>query len=234
MLFPDMVLIGESDARAGDLLQNIYETVHDKHPPVQRMNFVNAELTKLAINTFVTTKISYANMLAGICDCLPDGDVEAVTQALGLDSRIGKKYLKAGPSFGGPCFPRDNLAFTALANRLETRADIAIATQSINQDQIERLHTYVRKFTKSSRVGILGLSYKPETYIVEKSAGVELANCLSSEGYEVSVYDPMALGEAKRHLGANVHIAESLEECIRSSETILITTAWSEFAIINY
>jgi UDPglucose 6-dehydrogenase len=227
MLFPDMVLIGESDSRAGDLLQKIYQTLHEKH---QRMNFVNAELTKLAVNTFVTTKISYANMLASICDVLPEADVEAITQAIGLDSRIGKKYLKAGPSFGGPCFPRDNFAFTALAERIGAHADIAEATQRINQHQHEQLLTYVKKYAGRGRIGILGLSYKPATYFVEKSAGLEVANRLSAEGYAISVYDPMALTEAKKYLDPHVGIASSLKECIRSCETIMIATAWPEFA----
>ena len=115
MLFPDMVLIGESDKKAGDMLQNIYEGFCENQPPVQRMNCINAELTKLSLNTFVTTKISYANMLAGVCESLPDSDVDVVTQAIGLDSRIGRKYLKAAVAFGGPCFPRDNVAFRAMA-----------------------------------------------------------------------------------------------------------------------
>src|SRR5262245_10730941 len=111
MLLPDAILIGESDLRAGDLLESIYRTTCDNSPPVQRMNFVNAEITKLSVNTFVTTKISYANMLADICDRLPGADVDVVTNAVGLDSRIGRKYLKGALGYGGPCFPRDNIAF---------------------------------------------------------------------------------------------------------------------------
>lgn len=198
MLYPDMVLIGESDSLAGDTLQKIYETVCENNPAVRKMNLVNAELTKLAVNTFITTKISYANMLAGICEQLPNSDVEAVTQAIGLDSRIGKKYLKAAVPFGGPCFPRDNIAFTALANRIGACADIAEATQNINIDQMRRLKNSVKKYAQGQRISVLGLSYKPGTYVVENSPGVEIANLLSSEGYIVSVYDPMASQEAKK------------------------------------
>ncbi len=111
MLLPDAILIGESDTRAGDLLESIYRTSCENNPPVQRMNFVNAELTKISVNTFVTTKISYANMLADICDRLPGADVDVVTNAVGMDSRIGRKYLKGALGYGGPCFPRDNVAF---------------------------------------------------------------------------------------------------------------------------
>lgn len=229
MLYPDMILIGESDPLAGNTLQKIYETVCENSPPIRKMNLINAELTKLAVNTFITTKISYANMLAGICELLPNSDVEAVTQAIGLDSRIGKKYLKAAVPFGGPCFPRDNIAFTALANQLGARADIAEATQNINIDQMRRLLNSVKKVASGKRIAVLGLSYKPGTYVVEKSPGVEIANLLASEGYIVSAYDPMASSEAKKHLEKSIHIACSLEECTRFSETLLIMTTWPDF-----
>jgi UDPglucose 6-dehydrogenase len=115
MLKPDMILIGESDTRSGDILEKFYSGVCESNPQIQRMNFVNAELTKLSVNTFVTTKISYANMLAQVCETLPGADADVVTAALGCDSRIGPKYLKGALGYGGPCFPRDNVAFSALA-----------------------------------------------------------------------------------------------------------------------
>ena len=102
MLQPDMILIGESDAKAGDVLESIYARSCDNTPVIRRMNFVNAELAKISVNTFVTTKISYANMLADICDRLPGADVDVVTQAVGTDSRIGAKYLKGATGYGGP------------------------------------------------------------------------------------------------------------------------------------
>src|SRR6516164_2070815 len=146
MLYPDSILIGESDAKAGDMLQTIYLQMCEKKPPVQRMNFVNAELTKISVNTYVTTKISYANMLADICDRLSGADVDVVTRALGADSRIGGKYLKGAMGYGGPCFPRDNVAFAALARKIGARADVAEATDKINNYQVERLTNVVSKF----------------------------------------------------------------------------------------
>src|SRR4029079_1144357 len=115
MLNPDMILIGESDPRSGELLEELYKGVCDSNPRIQRMNYVNAELTNLSVNTFVTTKISYANMLAQVCERLPGADADVVTSAIGCDSRIGSKYLKGALGYGGPCFPRDNVAFSALA-----------------------------------------------------------------------------------------------------------------------
>ena len=176
MLLPDAILIGESDTRAGDLLESIYRTSCENNPPVQRMNFVNAELTKISVNTFVTTKISYANMLADICDRLPGADVDVVTNAVGMDSRIGRKYLKGALGYGGPCFPRDNVAFGSLARSVGARADVAEATDRINRYQIDRLVSAVAsRLNRGARVGILGLSYKPETGVIEESQGVMLA-----------------------------------------------------------
>lgn len=230
MLFPDMILIGESDAKAGNMLQKIYEGFCENAPPIERMKPVNAELTKLSLNTYVTTKISYANMLGNICESLPGSDVDVVTQAIGLDSRIGRKYLKAAVAFGGPCFPRDNVAFRAMAEGLNARVDLANATQRVNDFQPERLENLIKKYGKGKRIGILGLSYKPGTYVVEESAGVKIANRLSQAGYDVSVYDPMALSEAKRILDTKVRAASTLQDCLKSSDMVLIMTNWPEFA----
>jgi UDPglucose 6-dehydrogenase len=102
MLYPDMILLGESDARAGTALESVYRQVCEKQPPVQRMSLVNAEIVKISVNTFVTTKITYANMLSGICERIPGADVDIVTAALGLDTRIGRKYLQGALGYGGP------------------------------------------------------------------------------------------------------------------------------------
>ena len=105
MLYPDSILIGESDAKAGDMLQTIYLQMCENKPPVQRMNFVNAELTKISVNTYVTTKISYANMLADICDRLPGADVDVVTKALGADTRIGTEVPQGRDGLWRPLLP---------------------------------------------------------------------------------------------------------------------------------
>ena len=133
MLNPDFILVGESDRRAGDLLGTVYDRLCEGKPPVRRMSFVNAELTKLALNTFVTTKISYANMLAQICERLEGGDVDVVTGALGLDSRVGGAYLKGGLAYGGPCFPRDNRALCGLAQDLGVKPLLGEATDATNR-----------------------------------------------------------------------------------------------------
>ena len=230
MLFPDSILIGESDTKAGDVLQTIYLQMCENKPPVQRMNFVNAELTKISVNTYVTTKISYANMLADICDRIPGADVDAVTKALGADTRIGAKYLKGAMGYGGPCFPRDNVAFAAFARKIGARADVAEATDRINNFQVERLSTLVAKFAKAgTRIAILGLSYKPHTPVVEESHSVKLAARLADAGYVVTVHDPLAQEAAMAVLGDQVVGASSIEGAVRECDLLIVATGWPQY-----
>ncbi len=233
MLTPDVILIGESDAKAGETLERIYRQSCDNKPAVRRMNFVNAELTKISVNTFVTTKISYANMLADICDRIPEADVDVVTQAVGSDSRIGGKYLRGAIGFGGPCFPRDNVAFAALARSVGARAELAEATDIVNRYQVERVLGAIQgRLQPPGTVGILGLSYKPDTAVIEQSQGVALAGRLLDEGYPVVAYDPKALPNTQAALPASFVAADSAADCVRRSMLVVVMTPWPEFRSI--
>lgn len=190
---PDMILIGADDEMAGERLGAFYRSVSGEHVPTQIMGWANAELTKIAVNTFVTTKISFANMLAEMCEHLPGGDVDAVTSALGKDSRIGPKYLKGGPPYGGPCFPRDNRALSVFAESVGARADIASATDAVNDAVTARIIAAVEKAaTPPVKVAVLGLAYKENTPVTEESAGSRVVTALLERGYEVAGYDPIA------------------------------------------
>lgn len=230
MLYPDMILIGEFDKKAGDILEEIHRSCCESNVPIRRMNLVNAEVTKISINTFVTTKISYANMLSDICERLPGSDVDVVTDAIGLDTRIGSKYLKPAVAFGGPCFPRDNIALAALARKIGARADLAEATQQINNYQNDRLLHQIEQLDPEQKIGILGLAYKPGTYVVEESQGIRLANLLATKRRAVSVFDPMAMEEAKKTLSHSIKIATSVSECLEQSDLLVILIPWPEFA----
>jgi UDPglucose 6-dehydrogenase len=233
MLSPDVILIGESDAKAGDVLERIYQQSCDNKPAVHRMNFVNAELTKISVNTFVTTKISYANMLADICDRIAGADVDVVTAAVGADSRIGAKYLRGAIGYGGPCFPRDNVAFASLARTIGARAELAEATDILNRHQVERVvGAILARATHAGPIGILGLSYKPDTAVVEQSQGVALAGRLIAEGREVIAYDPKALDNAQAALAGSMIAAPSAEECVRRASIVVVMTPWPEFRSI--
>ena len=234
MLYPDSILIGQGDEKSGDMLQTIYLQMCERKPPVQRMNWISAELTKISVNTYVTTKISYANMLADICDRLPGADVDVVTKALGADTRIGAKYLKGAMGYGGPCFPRDNVAFAALARKIGARADVAEATDRINNYQIDRLSGLVGKLAKTgTRIALLGLSYKPQTPVVEESHSVKLAARLADSGYVVVVPDPLAQESALSVLGDKVVSASSLESAVRECDLLIVGTGWPEYKAID-
>ncbi len=228
--YPDFLLIGESDPRAGEFLSAIYQRTCKNSPAIARMNWINAEITKLAVNTYITTKISYANMLARLCEKLPGADVNEVTDALGLDTRIGPKYLKGAVSYGGPCFPRDNRAFAALASRSGAFADLAEATDRFNRAQIPALAEFIRsQQATNGTIGILGLTYKPNTDVIQESFGLLLAELLASQNLPVVVFDPSA--DLSRTLSAykSVRVAASAQDCIAQSAVVVLATPWQEF-----
>jgi UDPglucose 6-dehydrogenase len=231
-LNPDMLLIGESDTRAGDTLQSLYAKVCENKPAIARMSFVNAEITKLAVNTYVTTKISYANMLARICERLSGANVDVITSALGLDTRIGPKYLKGALSYGGPCFPRDNLALAQLACQLGVPADLAQTVDRFNRSQISWLANLVQERTRKT-AGILGLTYKAGTDVVEEAAGFLLAKELASRGVKVLAFDPAYGKVSSAPLLENVQFAANAIECIEQSDVVVLATAWPEFEAIS-
>ncbi|PWS38365.1 UDP-glucose/GDP-mannose dehydrogenase family protein [Falsiroseomonas bella] len=235
MLFPDMILIGESDARAGEMLEQVYRGSVDSKPEFHRMNLVNAELCKISVNTFVTTKISYANMIAELCDHLPGADADVVTRAVGADSRIGRKYLKPAIGYGGPCFPRDNKAFAALGRRLGVNTALAEATDAINEHQFQRMIGAVAACAEPGQaVAVLGLSYKPDTAVVEESQGVALALQLAEAGYQVRVFDPLAMSAAAAILGDRVTRSETAADALRGVAAAVLTTPWAAFKEIAW
>jgi UDPglucose 6-dehydrogenase len=232
---PDLNLIGECDSRAGERLVGIYGRLLTDKFPTARMNLVNAELAKLAVNSYVTMKISFANLLAALCEQLPGANVDQVTAALGLDSRIGSKYLKGGLGFGGPCFPRDNSAMLSLARRLGVEFPLAAATDRANQDVPARVANFVTaRAPTNGRVSVLGLSYKPDTHVIEESQSLQIAKLLSERSFEVTAYDPLAMELATSILGNTVRFAQSAQACIDGADVVVIATPWKEFKDLNY
>lgn len=226
---PDLVLIGESDEKAGEFLASMYRAILDNQAPICRMDWMNAEVAKLALSGFLSAKISYANMLSDLCDYLPGADVDTITAAIGLDHRIGSSYFKAAAAFGGPSFPRDTLALGALADRMGARVDLVVAAQNINEYQSVRIQNFVEMHALTRRIGVLGLSYKPGTKVVEASQGVFLANQLALQGYQVVVYDPQVLVDVQGGLLRDVEIADTIESCFEKADLLIIMTPWSQF-----
>ena len=230
LLHPDFVLIGESDSRAGDMLADIYHRVLGPDVALARMNFVNAELAKISVNTYVTMKISFANMLSEICHGLTDADANVVTNAIGIDTRIGGKYLRSGTGYGGPCFPRDTVAFVTAGRRLGVDAALASATQVVNERQQSRLLHLVRKHaSEGETIAVLGLSYKPGTPVVEESQGVLLAAALAEAGYKVVVHDPAAIEPARAVLGPGFSYAESVAQATATADVVVVMVPWTEY-----
>ena len=190
LLAPDLVLIGESDTASGDRLAELYTRYNTNQPHVARMSITSAELTKISINSYITTKISFTNQLRLIAAGYPDTDIHAMLDAIGSDSRIGRKYLKAGLSFGGPCFPRDNRLIVYAAKQVGLPAPLAEATDTVNELTKEKLAEQVKSSVKTGdTIVVLGMTYRPDTHIVEESAGLHLAQALKRHGCRVLIHD---------------------------------------------
>lgn len=229
---PDMVLIGKSDSRSGDILAEIYGTTCDNHPYIAKMSINNAELAKIALNAYITMKISFANTLAEICERIPSGDVDAVTRALGADSRIGTKYLTGAVSYGGPCLPRDNKAFVSFVQKLGCKARLSQATDEVNDDQADRIVQMVKQEIgelKDADIAILGVTYKPNTDVIEVSASIDITRALLRQGAKVRVYDPAGMENAKKLLGNSAIYVNSIDECLEDTTICIMTTPWPEF-----
>ena len=232
-LNPDFTLIGEYDERSGDFLETFYRSVLQNDSPYKRMSIVNAEITKIALNTFITSKLTFANMVSDICQNLPGGDVDVVTDALGTDSRIGSKYLKSGLGYGGPCFPRDNQALSFIAGEIGTFADLAVITDKMNRQRPSWLFdSYIDKLAPGSTVAVLGLAYNPATPVLDESQSIMLCNLLQDAGFKVVAYDPLVTRHAL-FLPPGLLVAETLTDCLVEAQAIFITTIDQQFADIE-
>ena len=224
-LNPDFYLLGESDSRAGDLLEQVHHRVSQNNAPVKRMSLVNAELAKIAVNSYVTMKISFANMLADFCEHLPGGDVDVVSDALGMDKRIGRKYLTGGFGFGGPCFPRDNVALNFLGQQLGVDGSLLKANDDYNRGLSKR---YVEKLQphlpKGANVTVLGLAYKPLSHVIDESPGIYLCRALSQAGYRVIGHDNLAAPNAEVALKLTALVTDSLDEALKDADVVLVAT----------
>jgi UDPglucose 6-dehydrogenase len=224
-LHPDFVLIGETDPASGGKLEDFYHQILPRPTAIRRMSLENAELAKIALNAYVTTKIAFANMLADFCERIPGGDVRAVCDALGADSRIGRRYLNGGPSFGGPCFPRDNRALATFAAQIGFSAPLPSATDRSNVELHERLASRIlARAPSGGDIAVLGLSYKPDTAVVEASAGLELCRRLADAGRRVSAFDPRAGGTARAALPESVSIVPTAQAAIRNASVVIVAT----------
>ncbi|MBN1359569.1 MAG: UDP-glucose/GDP-mannose dehydrogenase family protein [Sedimentisphaerales bacterium] len=233
-LHPDMVLIGASDDRSARLARQLYASVVESHPHCAMMNLTNAEITKLSLNCYVTMKISFANELAAVCERIPGADIDVVTGAIGADSRVGRKYLKGGLGFGGPCFPRDNLAFQRCAEDAGVQVHLSPNVVKVNGAVVERLLDMIgERVGPGSTVALLGLSYKPGTHVVEESQPVVLAERLLEDGYVVRMHDPKAAPGVSEALQGRGILCDDPYEAATGASVVVMLTNWPEYEQLN-
>jgi UDPglucose 6-dehydrogenase len=208
---PDLIIMGESNKKYGEIAESIYSKIIKNNAPIVRMSLIESEITKVSLNAFITMKISFANFIGNISDkfnCNPNN----ITKALGYDRRISPYYIKSGLPFGGTCFPRDTWAFIKMSENIGLDATHIKATQKINEDQFKILYSKVSQY-KDKKIGIYGLSFKPETSVTTESAGYYIYDKLINQGYDVSTFDPLVNTK---------NTIKNLNEFIEWSEVILI------------
>lgn len=222
MEYPDMHLIGQSSEWAGERVEAALKTITRREVPARRMSLTEAELVKIAVNNYVTMKISYANMLYQAALTLKDVDIDTVTNAIGLDSRIGTKYLRAAAPYGGPCFPRDTRALSFLYSELGLKDSLSQATDIANKNHTAFISEYIQENSVvDAKIGICGVSYKTGTQVVEESPGVAIGRMLVNKGYEIRFWDdeeakPLEIEEV-------FHPESSAESLVSSVDFVVIT-----------
>jgi UDPglucose 6-dehydrogenase len=247
---PDRIVVGVDSDAAAEMMREIYKPILERKfkcqvhkngcPTEPKAEFLvttinSAELIKHASNSFLALKISYANVIADLCEKL-DGDVEQVTYAMGLDPRIGTQFLKAGLGFGGFCFPKDIQAFIRLSSTVGVDFEILKAAERVNKERIDRFMEKVSKalwVVKAKRVGVLGLAFKANTDDIRFSPAIYVIRRLLDEGAEVHATDPEALGNAQKVL-SNVHFHEDPYETLRDAHAALVCTEWSAFKNLDW
>lgn len=236
-LNPDRIIIGECDKKSGDCLEDFYKQFYNnKLPPVLRTSLINAELIKYANNAFLAMKISFINMIANLCQILPNADVEDVARGIGYDKRIGNLFLKAGIGWGGSCFPKDLAALKSFSRSLNLDLPLLDATIIVNEYQpINAINLVERKLGsfEDKVVAVLGLAFKAGTDDIRESVAIRLVEELIRRKAEVKVYDPAAMKNAFKKLGNQVYYAKDPLDCISNADCTIVATEWEDFKKIT-
>jgi len=232
-LNPDFVIIGESNPEAGKRLEKLYKQLFLNNSPIMHMNYTNAEICKIALNAYITTKISFANTLAEICERVPGANVDTVTSTIGQDSRIGTKFFKGALGFSGFCFPRDHKAFSYLASQVDIGTPLSEATNEINNRQPERIVNWVKQILpKRGHVGVLGIAFKPGTNETEESQGLKIAEEIADDGITIRVFDPsIDMKDLEEIFSSNryLHWGSTVKTLLGYSDVVVIANSCKEF-----
>ena len=233
---PDRVVVGTSSERAVDVMRQLYRPLFLIETPILFTSLETAELTKYAANAFLAVKISYINQIADLCEKV-NADVHDVAKGMGLDKRIGGKFLHPGPGYGGSCFPKDTLALVKTAELFESDMPLVSGVVSYNSERkkemAQRVIDAMQGDVARKKIAILGLAFKPETDDMRESPSIELITELTKKGALVTAYDPAAIEEAKQHLPASVTYAETTAACLKGADCAVLVTEWNEFRALT-
>lgn len=230
-MHPDRIVVGTSSPRAAKIMQELYSPLN---APMIITDIKSAEIIKHASNSFLAMKISYINALANICE-RAGADVEKVAEGMGLDKRIGRAFLDAGLGWGGSCFPKDVTAFIKIAEKLNYDFKLMKAVEEINAQQRRQ---FIKKIEDAlwvmsdKTIGILGLSFKPNTDDIRSAPSIDIIDALQKEGAKIKVYDPQAMENAKSVLNGVTYCKDPYEAA-DGSDALVILTEWDEFRKID-
>jgi UDPglucose 6-dehydrogenase len=232
---PDRVVIGAEDEEARAILKDLYRPLYLIETPFVLTNIPTAELTKYAANAFLAMKVSFINEFANLCEAI-GGDVHAIARGIGLDRRIGQKFLHPGPGFGGSCFPKDTRSAAHHARELGERLEIIEAVIRVNERQRQRMLGKVLEALEGEprgrTVGVLGLSFKPETDDMREAPSLDIVRGLLERGAAVRAFDPVAAQPASRLLPEVILCKDAYQAC-EDADALVIVTEWNQFRMLD-
>jgi UDPglucose 6-dehydrogenase len=232
---PNRIVIGVEDPQAVAILKDLYNPLYLIETPFVVTSVVSAEMIKYASNAFLATKISFINEIANLCEAV-GADVHEVARGMGLDNRIGKKFLHPGPGFGGSCFPKDTRAVLKMAEDKGVPARIVQAVIEVNEGQIGRMVEKIARAVGGLRgktIACLGLSFKPNTSDTRESPAVRIIRELVAAGARIRAYDPAAMQEARQSL-PDIACAEDAYDAARGCDALVIATEWNQFRSLDW
>ena len=234
--FPDRIIVGSNNKRVTKRLQTLYEPLIKKGAKFFSTNRRGAELIKYASNAFLATKISYINEISNLCE-KTGVNVEDVAIGIGLDQRIGSRFLRAGPAYGGSCFPKDTKAITVTGDLYRTNLSIIKSVIKSNEKRkkllTERIKVILSNKIKGKKIAILGVTFKPNTDDMRQSSSLLMMPYLQKKGANISYYDPSGEKEDFKKL-KNVTFSENVNEACKNVDLIVIHTEWDEFKSIDF
>jgi len=232
---PDRVVIGTEDVEATAILNDLYRPLYLIEAPVLMTDIPTAELTKYAANAFLATKISFINEIANLCEKV-GADVHSIARGIGLDRRIGSKFLHPGPGFGGSCFPKDTRSIAHFAREAGQKLEIIESVIRVNERQrermIEKIVAALDGDVDGRTIGVLGLSFKPETDDMRDAPSLDIIRGLEKRGARVRAYDPQAMREASKYLPELTTCSDAYEACTGADALVLITE-WNQFRMLD-